>query len=216
MITGHDSLGMLDAMYFPFPGSAMRSCLLSLGVAAVLLAEAALARQPDAWQALAQGGYVVLLRHGAADAVSRSTSPDADFEGCEGQYNLTEEGRAQARLIGQAFKRHRVPLAEVLASPLCHTQDTARIAFGTFRSTPLLEPLAEDAAAAGAARTEAVSRRIAAHAGRRNLVLVIHQPNIDALTLEVVEPATMLVLKPDGKGGFAQVYRIRAEDLRRR
>jgi hypothetical protein len=47
-------------------------------------------------------------------------------------------------------------------------------------------------------------------------VLVTHQPNIDALTLEVVEPATMLVLKPDGKGGFARVYKLRVEDLRKR
>ena len=32
--------------------------------------------------------------------------------------------------------------------------------------------------------------------------MVTHQPNIDAITLELVEPGGFILLKPDKHGGF--------------
>ena len=61
----------------------------------------------DIWSALKQGGHVILIRHGAVDNLSRSTSPDADFEGCEGQYNLTDEGRDQVKRLGKLLQSER-------------------------------------------------------------------------------------------------------------
>lgn len=158
--------------------------------------------EPDIWSALKQGGYVLLIRHGAVDILSKSTSPDADFDGCEGQYNLTDEGRDQVKHLGNVLRKHKIPIGGVLASPLCRTRDTARIIFGAFRTWPLLEPFPETDLADRQQRIEAISRVIADHKGRENLVLISHEPNIDALTFEVVEWATIVVVKPDGKGGF--------------
>lgn len=162
----------------------------------------------DIWTALKQGGHVILVRHGAVDNLSRSTSPDADFEGCEGQYNLTDEGREQVKQLGNVLRKRKIPIGEVRASPLCRTRDTARIAFGAFQVWPMLEPLPESELEEWQQRIEAISRVIADHQGRKNLVLITHQPNIDALTLEVVDTATIVVVKPDGKGGFKVLRKL--------
>lgn len=174
----------------------------------VFFAPPAMAAAVDIWSMLKQGGYVILIRHGPVDSMSRSTSPDADFDGCEGQYNLTDEGRELVKLLGDTMRKRKLPLGGVLASPLCRTRDTARIAFKTFRVWSLLEPLPEIDLVDRQQRIEAISRVIADHKGRDNLVLVTHQPNIDALTLESVDTATMVVVKPDGKGGFKVIHKL--------
>ena len=107
------------------------------------------------------------MRHGAVDNLSRSTSPDADFEGCEGQYNLTDEGRDQVKLLGNALRKRKIPVGEVRASPLCRTRDSARIAFGAFQVWPMLEPLPEADLEDRQQRIEAISRVIANHKGRK-------------------------------------------------
>lgn len=178
-----------------------------------LMAGLAVAQETDIWTQLQRGGLVILMRHGTVDNLSRSTSPDADFDGCEGQFNLTEVGRAQALWLGDFLRKRKVAIGGVLASPLCRTRDTARIAFGQYRVWQELEPLPEQEGAERSRRIEVITKLIAGHAGPDNLVLVSHQPNIDALTLELVEPATMLVLKPDGRGGFALIRKLPVESL---
>ena len=163
---------------------------------------------PDIWTMLKQGGYVLLIRHGPVDNLSKSTSPDADFEGCEGQYNLTDEGRELVKQLGNVLRKHKIPIGGVLASPLCRTRDTAHIAFGTYRVWPLLELLPESDIDDRQQRIDALSRVIADHKGRDNLVLITHEPNIDALTLEVADFATIVVVKPDGKGGFKVIQKL--------
>ena len=192
----------------------MRFFVLSLTFAAALISGSAVGREADIWNQLRQGGYVLLIRHGAVDNLSRSTSPDADFEGCEGQYNLTDEGLDQAKHLGNTLRKRKIPIGGVLASPLCRTRDTARIAFGAFRAWPLLEPLPESDLADRQQRIEAISRVIGDHKGRENLVLITHQPNIDALTLEVVDTATIVVVKPDGKGGFKVIRKLSPNEWR--
>lgn len=186
-------------------------CFVLAGSASALPAYSA---APDIWASLKQGGYVLLVRHGAVDNLSKSTSPDADFEGCEGQYNLTDEGRDQAKHLGNVLRKRKIPIGGVLASPLCRTRDTARIAFGPFRAWPLLEPLPESDIEDRQQRVDAISRVIADHKGRDNMVLVTHQPNIDALTLEVVDFVTIVVVKPDGKGGFKVIRKLTPNEWR--
>lgn len=171
-----------------------------------------LAAQADIWQQLAGGGYVLLMRHGAVDNLSKSTSPDADFEGCEGQYNLNELGRAQALLWGELVRKRKVPIGGVLTSPMCRTQDTARIAFGQFRAWASLEPLPDAEEPERTKRIADISRLIAQYSGRENLVLVTHQPNIDAIALEVVEPGTVVILQPDPHTGFRVIRVLRPQD----
>jgi len=171
----------------------------------VLISSSAAAMEPDIWPQLRQGGLVILLRHAEADNDHQSSDPNEFALGCAGQPNLNVKGVAQARQLRQAMRKQKIPIGSVLASPLCRTRDTARIAFGAYRAWPLLE---ESALPGQAERLAAVSRMIAAHKGRQNLVLVTHQPIIDALTLELVEWATMVIVKPDGQGGFDVISKL--------
>lgn len=70
----------------------LRYLFTSLILVATLISNTATAFEPDIWTQLRQGGHILLIRHGMVDSQSKSTSPDADFEGCEGQYNLIAAG----------------------------------------------------------------------------------------------------------------------------
>src|SRR2546421_11394919 len=83
----------------------------------------------DLVRQLREGGYVLYMRHASTD-FSQNDSKMTSFEDCANQRNLTDKGRAEAREIGAHLKRLGVPIGEVLASPLCRTTETARLAFG--------------------------------------------------------------------------------------
>jgi hypothetical protein len=63
------------------------------------------------------------------------------------------------------------------------------------------------------ARTGIVAERISAYTGKGNLIMITHQPNIDALTLELIEPGGFLVLRPDHNGSFDIVEYVTPDDI---
>jgi phosphohistidine phosphatase SixA len=86
--------------------------------------------------ALQRGGVVAVMRHAITD---RSQTDGGDLADRARQRNLSEAGRAQAARIGRAVAALRIPLGEVLASPVFRARDTAEIAFGArARVEPLL------------------------------------------------------------------------------
>ena len=190
------------------------SGILALAVCAFSNAPS-MAAQTDVWQQLKRGGYVILMRHGAVDSMTHSTHPNADFEGCASQNNLSPQGQEEAKQMGRAFKKKHIPIAAVLAGPYCRAQDTARIAFGRVQVWPALDLQTDLPEEEAAKRMAEVSARIAQFKGQKNLVLVTHKPNIDALTMELIEPGTVLILKPDGKSGFSLVQRMPLSELLR-
>jgi broad specificity phosphatase PhoE len=99
-------------------------------LAGVLLAPVVMSTRSWAadWSALARGGTVALIRHARAPG----TGDPAGFrlDACSTQRNLSEDGRAQAGRLGQAFRDNAVPVGRVLSSRWCRALDTARLAFG--------------------------------------------------------------------------------------
>jgi broad specificity phosphatase PhoE len=135
-----------------------------------------------------------------------ATRPGFTLEDCSTQRNLSEEGRAQARRLGQALAEREVPIGEVLASPWCRCLETARLAFGRARTWDALSNL--HARQQNAERqVRAMRPRIAAHAGKENLVLVSHGSTAFALTGEHPAMGEFLVLKPQ-PGGFRVAGRL--------
>lgn len=151
------------------------------------------------WQELRRGGHVILMRHANTDGLTPSIDPDSDFDGCATQRNLSLQGRSDATRLGRVLRAQRIPIREVLAGPSCRTQDTARLAFKRYKVWDELDLLSDFSEAEAAQRTARVTEKITAYRGAKNWVLVTHQQNIDALVFELVDPGTMVILKPDGK-----------------
>jgi phosphohistidine phosphatase SixA len=196
-------------------GAMQRIHVVMLLLASLMASTAATAADTALWSKLKQGGYVILMRHGATDSMTHSTNPNADFDNCVGQNNLSPEAQMEAARVGRALKKKHIPVGDVLAGPYCRTQDTARIAFGKVKVWDALDlqtTLPEDEAAK---RTATVAARVGAYQGPKNLVLVTHKPNIDALTFELLEPDEMLILRPGGTSLFSVVGRLTPQDLPR-
>jgi broad specificity phosphatase PhoE len=128
---------------------------------------------------LREGGHVLVMRH----AKTESTTDRQEFlRSCELQRNLSEEGRTQAREIGEAIRALRIPIGEVRSSPMCRTRDTARLAFGDVTlDRDLVSPGVIGTAAGDERRAQAMRALVEdpLPAGE-NTVLVTHTGNIGA------------------------------------
>ena len=159
----------------------------------MLLAPLAVQADDRLWEILKRGGQVILIRHTVTDPGS-GDPPGMRLDDCATQRNLSADGRAHARRIGEAFRRRQVPVGRVLSSPWCRCIETAKLAFGKAEVAEALanlfgRPEKRDA------QVKEMRRLIRAEKG--NLVLVSHGSTIFALT--GVSPATgeMVILAPD-------------------
>jgi broad specificity phosphatase PhoE len=174
-----------------------------------VLAWCPLAGADDAlWALLKGGGQIVLVRH----ALTTPGTGDPDgmkLDDCSTQRNLNNEGRADARKLGAAFRARVVPVGQVLSSPWCRCIETAQLAFGqTPGILPALGNLFGRAERAGQQIGELkplVSRRPA----NGNLVLVSHGSTILALTGISPQTSEMVVLTPQEGGRFTIAGRMR-------
>ncbi len=94
-----------------------------------------------------------------------------------GQRNLSEAGRAQAAALGEAFRRHAIPVSEVLTSEVFRSLDTAELTFGALHRVRVERDLIADDYTPGSASDDAraVSRRLAEPpASGTNRVMVGH------------------------------------------
>jgi phosphohistidine phosphatase SixA len=126
-------------------------------------------------EALQEGGYVILMRHMATEAVA----PDPatfDLRDCSTQRNLSEEGRRDAELVHQAVEKLGIRIGEVLSSPYCRCLETARLAFGGAREDGVLTAFDQGSALEKDERGAAIRRMLGtkpAKAGT-NTVLITH------------------------------------------
>lgn len=137
--------------------------------------------------ALREGGHVIFLRH--AQEAGQDQTP-VDLEDCQTQQYLTDEGKAQARAIGEQFRRLGIPVGRVLSGRHCRAYDTAVLAFG---DAEVLDVLTLTAALKPAARGEqpAALRQLLGtppEAGT-NTVLVSHNGMFMPITGVTVERA---------------------------
>lgn len=138
------------------------------------------ARADDAaWQALENGG-IVLFRH----ALAPGTGDPANFTlgDCSTQRNLNDQGRADSRAIGQAFKDKGIKVGRVLTSQWCRCVETAELAFpGQVEEEPVFNSFFQNRSA-GPEQTRAGQRILEQWSGDGALVVITHQVNITALT----------------------------------
>lgn len=159
---------------------------------------------------LRRGGNTIYFRHAATTGFEDESK--IDFGDCGSQRNLSEHGRAQARAIGAAFLRLKIPVGEVLASPFCRTAETARLAFGRVTKSWDLYSRAQPLTAQDMARNELLRKRFALRPhGGVNDILVSHGSPLQVVAGELLREGEAAVVRPSGTGSFRVVARMAPE-----
>jgi len=185
---------------------------------ASLLAAASLHAQtlsgPALVKALQAGGHVIVMRHGSSPGEIPKV-PNADNVPPERQ--LDEVGRATTTAMGEALRRLKIPIGEVVTSPAYRARETARLV--RFSNPGVAPELAEGPQSMPStvtpAQAEWLQKRVKEFPRGTNTVLVTHLPNIT--TAFPTETPTLaqgeaLVFGPDGKGGARVIGRIKIEE----
>jgi broad specificity phosphatase PhoE len=185
----------------------MRSTLLRCLLVLCALAPAALRADDALWSLLRSGGQVVLLRHDTTDP-GVGDPPGMKLQECATQRNLSEEGRAHARRLGEALRSRGIPEAGLQSSPWCRCLETARLVFGRAGEVqPALGNLfgRHEAEAPQVAQLKKIVERVPE---RGNLFLVTHGSTVVALTGVSPAMGEMVVLTPQRTGGFRVAGRL--------
>ena len=85
---------------------------------------------------LEYGGKLIFIRH--AYAPGGGDPDNFNLNDCSTQRNLNEEGREQAKNIGEFFLKNEIKIDKVLSSEWCRCKDTAKIAFKNFSTNSFL------------------------------------------------------------------------------
>ena len=85
---------------------------------------------------LEDGGKLIFIRH--AYAPGNGDPKNFNLNDCSTQRNLNNEGREQAKYIGEFFKKNKIKIDKVLSSEWCRCKETAKIAFKNFSTNSFL------------------------------------------------------------------------------
>jgi broad specificity phosphatase PhoE len=176
------------------------------GLAADAVDERLLSRllaQPD--------GVVLLMRH--ASAPGGGDPPGFRLDDCSTQRNLSDEGREQARRIGERLRALRpqgLSIAAVWHSQWCRARETAELLdVAVTRPQPLFNSFFDDPDGTREQRFAAQARTLlAAWAGPGALLVVTHQVNITALSGVFPASGEMVAMRWGNSAGAEVLGRL--------
>jgi phosphohistidine phosphatase SixA len=158
------------------------------------------ADESAAWNALRADGYVALIRHASAPGPAGDPA-DYKLDDCATQRNLSEQGRAEARALGERFRTQGVKVGKVVSSEWCRCKQTAELmnigpieVAPTFNNAFVLNVM-RDELTAGARAT------IGAWRGPGTMVVVTHGQNITAMLGVHPREGEVIVVAPDPASG---------------
>ena len=179
-----------------------RSWLVALIVALVVPLWAPVVQAQDFWALLKKPGAIVLLRHSNSPA----DPPDADLENlknCKTQRNLDEAGRAQARRVGDEFRKRGIKQARIYSSQYCRTLETARLLkLGAVTELRALNQLFYTQPAALREATEKSTQFMKTLRGKGLAVLISHVSNIQSLAGVQLDSGEMAAVRFGPSGGI--------------
>jgi phosphohistidine phosphatase SixA len=166
------------------------------------------AADDDVAALLREGGAVLALRHALAPGTF--DPPQFKLGDCSTQRNLNDEGRAQARRIGEWFKTRSLQPARVRSSPWCRCIDTATLAFGTAESWPSLGSPRGATETTNAASLRELRQAVATAAAQRGRfeVWVTHMFVLADLVGTNTSSGEGLVLTADAAGALKVLARL--------
>jgi phosphohistidine phosphatase SixA len=185
----------------------IRAGLAAFGLAAPIVAQPAftpaleLARARDP-------GIVTLIRHARAPG----TGDPAGFTlaDCSTQRNLSEQGRREARALGDALRAVGVRDADVRTSQWCRCVETARLlGVGRVQVTPFLNSFFAGRGAEPASTQALRAAVLQKLDSRRPTLFVTHQVNITALTGVVPAEGEVVFVRATAAGTVDVVARVK-------
>jgi broad specificity phosphatase PhoE len=196
------------------------AALISLLWVVPALAQSSATAAPAWIAALRDGGYVIVVRHGATYADQADTNP-LDPKDTAHQRQLNDAGRVAAKSMGDALRKLKIPVGKVQTSHFQRAVETGTLlGFGEVSSTAdiaeggLVVTPNENNRRTAALRTLAATPPPAG----TNIVLITHKPNIvDAFGKDWfdVREGEASIFRPDGKGGYTLVARLQAAEWTR-
>jgi phosphohistidine phosphatase SixA len=194
------------------------ACLPALLALFVMAAGSRIAPAQTEWlDALRQGGYVIVFRHGATHPDQADTDP-FNLDNVDKQRQLNDAGRAKAREVGEAFRKLGIPVARVHTSMFNRAVETGKL-MAVGEVTPTID-ISEGGLIVSPnenQRRAQAMRKLAATAppAGSNVVLVTHRPNIlDAFGKDLFDfrEGEAALFKPDPEGRAKLVARVQADD----
>jgi phosphohistidine phosphatase SixA len=164
---------------------------------------------------LRKGGYTIFFRHERTSLERLRDQRPYDLSTCTGQRMLSPAGIETSKEIGHAFKQLNIPVGEVLASPLCRTKDTAKLAFAQITTTEKLMGEDREKQRTREAVGNDLKQLVNQHALAKkalaqpssNLVLVGHFGSSLAIG-RILSEGEALILESDGRGGVRSIGQI--------
>jgi phosphohistidine phosphatase SixA len=162
---------------------------------------------------LQEGGWVLFLRHPQTNPDQADTDP-LSLENVRAQRMLTDEGRRQARAIGQAWRDLRIPISSVTASKFQRAVEAATLlgVGEVLTSTDVTEGGLVVSPNENKRRAKELARLLSMKPrSGTNAVIVSHRPNLqDAAGKEFgdLAEAEVVVFRPLENGKFEVLARI--------
>lgn len=181
--------------------AATRQLAAALALLSLACFPAAASDEAALWKALASGGHVALMRH--ATAPGNGDPANFTIGDCATQRNLSDEGRAQARRMGEAFRAQGVDNVRVYSSQWCRCLETARLlGLGQVEELPALNSLhgrPENAEPQASAFTDFLN---GLPRDGPSVVLVSHHATISRFAGVGTASGAVVVAKANGAGGL--------------
>ena len=175
------------------------------------------AAAPPEWiNALRGGGHVIVIRHGATHNDQADTDP-LNMTNIAKQRQLNDNGRELARQMGDAMRKLKIPVGQIITSQFNRAVETGKLlGFGEVTSTPDVSEGGLVVSPNENSRRAQAMRKLAATVppAGSNAVIVTHKPNImDAFGKDWfdVKEGEASIFKPDGNG-VKLVARVQAAD----
>jgi phosphohistidine phosphatase SixA len=152
--------------------------LLTLGT--VVAADADPPTKADVVPALEKGGYVLFIRHPKTNPDQADTDP-LHIDNVKAQRQLSDEGRKQAKDLGDAFRALKIPVDKVISSKIFRAQEAATLlAVGKVEATIDLAEGGLVVSPNENQRRAQVLRKLLGTAppAGKNLIIMSHRPNL--------------------------------------
>jgi phosphohistidine phosphatase SixA len=170
---------------------------------------------PELFREIRNGGFVLYMRHGNTDNSRPDRVPSVDLNDCSTQRPLSEDGRQLMKRVGKAMRDAKIPLGDILVSPMCRTLESARLAIGDkYQVVESLMYSANMTSDEKKPRIEALNKLLALPVAKgANTLMIAHAPNMDDLIGFFIKPeGTILVFRVGGPNVYEYVASIHPDD----